>query len=251
MLRDDKISSILNQAPEPTRWIDAAAIRATTAYVGSQSTDNRRRRLVLILASVTAVIFLAVATAIIPRTAGSQHRAVPAGSAARSSFSTTMKTSAHSASGASGHTAATIGVCRGDQLHATSFRRGSVASAPFVVVRFTLVGSVPCSVTGRPTVKISSSRHVAISQHAGTYEVPDMPASPVVIEAATSAYITIGTSTASEGSNEMMYDIKRLEFHFAHQQGSTILDLTAPLGTITKANMPIMMGVTSATVNAQ
>lgn len=251
MLKDDGISSIFDQAPEPPRMLDASVIRATAADVTQNGSVTRRRSLMLIAASVAIVIAVAAVTATIAHTTGFQHGVAPAGSGTRPSPPTSVATNVRPTPNKAELTTAPTNVCRGDELRASSFRRGSVASAPFIVVKFTLVGSVPCFITGRPAVEVIWKKHVAISLHAGTYEVPDTPASKIVLEANTSAYVTIGTSTASEGTNEVTYNITRLKFRFTQQKGATVLNLADALGAITRAGTPIAIGVTSATPVAQ
>lgn len=103
--------------------------------------------------------------------------------------------------GADSHLArspAAMHACRPVDLSASIDRRGSNASAPFILVALTNSGA-RCTIGGYPRVaayNASGSRLGLLVRH-GTYEVPDPGPHGIVLDPGHAAMFAFGTSTAS------------------------------------------------------
>lgn len=104
---------------------------------------------------------------------------------------------------ASSNTANSAGAaCVAGQLTASITRRGSTASAPFVVIAVRNTSSVRCAVAGYPDLAAypaGSKVALRLTVSHGTYEIPDAGATHLELASGASAWFALGTSTGING----------------------------------------------------
>src|SRR5258707_2423935 len=98
-----------------------------------------------------------------------------------------------------------VAACLASQLAASNARRGSTASAPFLIVTLRNTATGPCTLSGYPGIAVytaASTAPVPIAIQHGTYEQPDPGPHMVQLPAGGLASFAFGTSTAySSGMN--------------------------------------------------
>ncbi len=204
---ENRLRDLLHRlTPEPPSQISAEHVRAAheTITAGLDHADHpaRRGRGVRWLAPIAAAVVVAAIAAVVAVVLASTNRSVnPSGEAPPGTTSAPPSTPSTSTAPAGGPP------CLAKNLTASVLRRGSTASAPFIIVGLRNDGSTICTLTGYPAISVfsaTSRQPLRIAVHHGTYEQPDPGSQRVTLQRNSLAWFAVGTSTAYQGGRNIV-----------------------------------------------
>jgi hypothetical protein len=206
---EDRVRYLLHRVtPQPPGEITAdqvitAAERRHEAVLPLERGARTRRRPARWAPLLAAAAVLLVAAVLAVSNRG-QHHGQPAVGPGAATHGTSTSTGRPSAgpSSTSSTTADAGGACIGTQLSASIARRGSTASAPFLVVALRNTSPTGCTLNGYPTLAlypVGSSAPLPVTVEHGTYELPDPGPATVPLSSGGVASFALGTSTAYSG----------------------------------------------------
>lgn len=234
MNTDDELRSLLRTAPEPPRRLDPAAIRAAADQltVDPRRFTGHRRMAMAVVATAAGVAALAIGLSLAFNPSASRGSGDPPQRPAPVSSDKQA-------------------TCAAGELRADIYRRGSTASAPFLVIRLTSM--TRCSLYGFPNVEAFAPAQLPVRTVHGTYEVPGPRPALVTLTPKRPAYFTVGTTTASLGTATETHLITKLSFAFTGQRGriSLLLPGRAALGATSRPNSPVKVGITAVSTPPQ
>ncbi len=142
---------------------------------------------------------------------------------------------------------ARVAACLASQLTASIARRGSTASAPFLIVALRNTATEPCTLSGYPGIAVyaaASTAPVPIAIQHGTYEQADPGPHPVRLPAGGQASFALGTSTAYSGGTNVT--ITKITIRLPGRHTTAIrLDIPGGLGATSNRGAPVPVGITA------
>jgi hypothetical protein len=140
-----------------------------------------------------------------------------------------------------------VAACRASQLTASIARRGSTASAPFLIVTLRNSAAGPCTLSGYPGVAVytaASTAPVPIAIQHGTYERPDPGPHMVQLPAGGLASFALGTSTAYSGG--MNVTITKITIRLSDRDTTAVpVNIPGGLGATSNQSAPLPVGITA------
>lgn len=199
---DDALRDLLRRGvPLPAREPTLDQVKAAARQRPVLTAVSGRRSWIAPVLSAAAVLIVVSAVALLLGTRGDHHSPGETESTARTQSLPTSQPDSASESTTSSTSASgpptQVRACAPSQLTASIGRRGSTASAPFLVVVVRNHGAIACTVTGYPEIMAFSGGTAEPSSVVhGTYEVPDAGPRQVTLSPHGAAFFAFGTSTA-------------------------------------------------------
>lgn len=141
--------------------------------------------------------------------------------------------------------------CSVDHLNMSVGRRGSVASAPYIVVWVRNQGTSTCTLTGYPAISIfgtSSRDQLSIAIHHGTYEVQDRGPHSITLPRGGIAWFAVGTSLGYQGGKNIV-TITRISIGVPGGVSNQVVDLNLEpndgLPATGNPGAPLPIGITA------